>query len=249
MLSACLPSSVRLCFGQPCSPSRNGRLARPCDRSTYTYMSSGRSPALLASFSRVPPGFGPKQSRAWHLWSSSSRNVAPRPRSPSLPLRVGQRTALTTDKHIPQPKAVREADALAGVRHAAPLPHNMLNHFKPSQQILTDIYHANRRFTPVPRGLDCSMLVNLGSDCHLTAKLITNLTCKHTRHFHSHQYIYSISLPCEYTPKPYLLLVVQATSTHDKSSDPDCDILFPVPVENMRQHLPRSCTSQEHVYP
>ena len=54
---------------------------------------------------------------------------------------------------------------------------------------------------------DCSMLVNLGSDCHLTTKSITNLTCKHTRHFHSHQYIYSISLPCEYTPKPYLLLV------------------------------------------
>ena len=53
--------------GQRCSPSRNGRLARPCDRSTYTYTSSGRSPALLASFSRVPPrsarrncGFVPK---------------------------------------------------------------------------------------------------------------------------------------------------------------------------------------------
>ena len=35
---------------------------------------------------------------------------------------------------------------------------------------------------------------------------ITNLTCKHTRHAHSHRYIYSISLPCEYTPKSYLLL-------------------------------------------
>ena len=55
MLRAGLPSSVRLCFGQPCSPTRNGRFARPCDRSTYTYMSSGRSPARLVSFSQVPP--------------------------------------------------------------------------------------------------------------------------------------------------------------------------------------------------
>ena len=35
-------------------PARNGRFARPCDRSPYTYMSSGRSPARLVSFSRVP---------------------------------------------------------------------------------------------------------------------------------------------------------------------------------------------------
>ena len=61
-----LPSSVRLCFGQPCSPTRNGRFARPCDRSTYTYMSSGRSPARLVSFSRVPPRCGPDRDRAWH---------------------------------------------------------------------------------------------------------------------------------------------------------------------------------------
>ena len=53
--SAGLPSSVRSRSGQRCSPSRNGRLARPCDRSTYTYMSSGRSPARLVSFSQVPP--------------------------------------------------------------------------------------------------------------------------------------------------------------------------------------------------
>ena len=47
---------MRLCFGQPCSPLRNGRFARPCDRSAYTYTPSGRSPARLVSFSRVPPG-------------------------------------------------------------------------------------------------------------------------------------------------------------------------------------------------
>ena len=174
MFSAGLPSSVRLCFGQPCSPTRNGRLARPCDRSTYTYMSSGRSPALLVSFSWVPPGFGPKQSRAWHLWSSSSRSVAPRPRSPSLPLRVGQRTALTTDKRrLPRsprrlsrrlhgvtrrhassaeyrllalrrvPPRIRRTEpsrvAQLATRHAAPLPHYMLNPFKPPQQLLINL--------------------------------------------------------------------------------------------------------------
>ena len=61
-----MPVNVRLCFGQPCSPTRNGRFARPCDHSAYTYTPSGRSPARLVSFSQVPPGCGPKQSRAWH---------------------------------------------------------------------------------------------------------------------------------------------------------------------------------------
>ena len=51
-----MPVNVRLCFGQPCSPTRNGRFARPCDHSAYTYTPSGRSPARLVSFSQVPPG-------------------------------------------------------------------------------------------------------------------------------------------------------------------------------------------------
>ena len=50
---------VRSRSGQPCSPSRNGRLARPRDRSAYTYTPSGRSPALLVSFSRGPLGQAP----------------------------------------------------------------------------------------------------------------------------------------------------------------------------------------------
>ncbi len=79
-----LPVNVRLCFGQPCSPTRNGRFARPCDHSAYTYTPSGRSPARLVSFSQVPPGCGPKQSRAWHLWSSSARCSGARPHSRSL---------------------------------------------------------------------------------------------------------------------------------------------------------------------
>ena len=61
-----MPSHVRLCFGQPCSPCESGRFRRPSPRSAYTYTPSGASPAVIASLSKVPPGFGPKQSRAWH---------------------------------------------------------------------------------------------------------------------------------------------------------------------------------------
>ena len=136
-----LPSSVRLCFGQPCSPTRNGRFARPCDRSTYTYMSSGRSPARLVSFSQVPLRCGPKQSRAWHLWSSSSRSVAPRPRSRS-PRRLSRRLHGVTRRHASSaeyrllalrrvPPRIRRTGPLRvaqlATRHAAPLPHYMLN--------------------------------------------------------------------------------------------------------------------------
>ena len=152
MLCAGLPSSVRLCFGQPCSPTRNGRLARPCDRSTYTYMSSGRSPARLASFSRVPLGFGPKQSRAWHLWSSSSRSVAPRPRSRS-PHHLSRRLHGVTRRYASSaeyrllalrrvPPRIRRTEpsrvTQLATRHAAPLPHYMLNPFKRPQQQLID---------------------------------------------------------------------------------------------------------------
>jgi len=54
MLCACLPDNVRLASPQRCSPARNGRFARPCDRLLYTYTAAGRSPARLVSFSRVP---------------------------------------------------------------------------------------------------------------------------------------------------------------------------------------------------
>jgi hypothetical protein len=79
-----LPFHVRLCFGQPCSPCESGRFRRPSPRSAYTYTPSGASPAVIVSLSKVPPGFGPKQSRAWHLWSSSARCSRARPLSRSL---------------------------------------------------------------------------------------------------------------------------------------------------------------------
>ena len=131
----------------------NGRFARPCDHSAYTYTPSGRSPARLASFSRVPLGFGPKQSRAWHLWSSSSLSVAPRPRSRS-PRRLSRRLHGVTRRNASSaeyrllalrrvPPRIRRTKpsrvAQLATRHAAPLPHYMLNPFKQPQQILTDI--------------------------------------------------------------------------------------------------------------
>ena len=50
-----LPSNVRLASPQRCSPTRNGRFARPCNHSAYTYTPSGCSPARLVSFSWAPP--------------------------------------------------------------------------------------------------------------------------------------------------------------------------------------------------
>ena len=94
---------------------QGGRFARPSPHSAYTYTPSGASPAQLASPCFGPLGYGPDRDRAWHLWSSSSRNIAPRPRSPSLPLRVGQRTALTTDKRRLPRSPRRLARRLHGV--------------------------------------------------------------------------------------------------------------------------------------
>jgi hypothetical protein len=46
--------NVRLVSPQRCSPSRNGRFARPSARSMYTSTFSGRSPAQIGSFSKAP---------------------------------------------------------------------------------------------------------------------------------------------------------------------------------------------------
>ena len=70
-----LPSSVRLCFGQPCSPCESGRFRRPTPHSAYTYTPSGASPAVIVSLSKVPLGFGPKQSRAWHPRELGNRRM------------------------------------------------------------------------------------------------------------------------------------------------------------------------------
>jgi hypothetical protein len=70
-----MPSHVRLCFGQPCSPCESGRFRRPSPHSAYTYTPSGASPAVIVSLSKVPLGFGPKQSRAWHPRELGNRRM------------------------------------------------------------------------------------------------------------------------------------------------------------------------------
>ena len=84
MFGAGLPSSVQLCFGQPCSPCESGRFRRPSPHSAYTYTPSGASPAQLASPCFGPLRCGPDRDRAWHLWSSSARCSGSRPLSRSL---------------------------------------------------------------------------------------------------------------------------------------------------------------------
>ena len=71
-------------------PVQGGRFVRPCDRSTYTYMPSGRSPARLVSFSRVPPRCGPDRDRAGHpreLGKQRMRSSLPPGKSATPPAR------------------------------------------------------------------------------------------------------------------------------------------------------------------
>ena len=85
-----LPVNVRLCFGQPCSPCESGRFRRPSPHSAYTYTPSGASPAVIVSLSKVPPGFGPKQSRAVHpreLGKRRMRSSLPSGKSATPPAR------------------------------------------------------------------------------------------------------------------------------------------------------------------
>ena len=107
-----------------------------------------------SNFRGFRPAGGPKQSRAWHLWSSSSRSVAPRPRSRS-PRRLSRRLHGVTRRHASSaeyrllalrrvPPRIRRTEpsrvTQLATRHAVPLPHYMLNPFKrPQQQLLDSI--------------------------------------------------------------------------------------------------------------
>ena len=101
-------------------------------------------------FASGDTGVGPKQSRAWHLWSSSSRSAVPRPRSRS-PRRLSRRLHGVTRRNASSAEyrllalrrvtpRIRRTEPLRvaqlATRHAAPLPHHMLNPFKPPQQPL-----------------------------------------------------------------------------------------------------------------
>ena len=61
--------------------TRIGRFRRPCDRSTYTSMSSGRSPAELAAMRVVRSAGGVESSRAWHFRVRSALSADPASRA------------------------------------------------------------------------------------------------------------------------------------------------------------------------
>ena len=95
------PRSGQRC-SHPCSASRTppfGRRGIPREMADSRVLATARRihirrrVAILrdsSHFRGFRPAIGPKQSRAWHLWSSSSRSVAPRPRSRS-PRRLSRR--------------------------------------------------------------------------------------------------------------------------------------------------------------
>ena len=117
----------------------------------YIYAVGSQSCATRLVF-KGSARLGPKQSRAWHLWSSSSRSVAPRPRSRS-PRRLSRRLHGVTRRNASSaeyrllalrrvPPRIRRTEpsrvTQLATRHAAPLPHYMLNPFKRPQQQLID---------------------------------------------------------------------------------------------------------------
>ena len=138
---------------------------RPLDIYIYAF---GSQPCATRLVFEGSARQGPDRDRAWHLWSSSSRSVAPRPRSHS-PRRLSRRLHGVTRHNASSaeyrllalrrvPPRIRRTEpsrvAQLATRHAAPLPHYMLNPFKPPQQPLTDATCSKveifvlRRFDP-----------------------------------------------------------------------------------------------------
>ena len=66
MLAGVLAFQCAVTVGATVLPVQGGRFVRPSPHSPSTYTASGASPAVIVSLSKVPPGFDPKQSRAWH---------------------------------------------------------------------------------------------------------------------------------------------------------------------------------------
>ena len=147
-----LPDIVRLCFGQPCSPCESGRFRRPSPRSAYTHTPSGASPAVIDSLSKVPPGFGPKQSRAWHprefgaVLGGSASLPLPAPPLPSSSRRYAPQCFV---RGIPPPRLAtcltahptNRVAACRSVRHSTPRP---LPHL-PIRRVFLRSFCARRR--------------------------------------------------------------------------------------------------------
>ena len=173
--AACFAFLLMFCAGVcglPMCGHGRGNGARPREMADSRVLATARHihiclrVAVLrdsSHFRGFRPASGPKQSRAWHLWSSSSRSVAPRPRAPLATAFGGSLRSGDTPLPAPSlpassrryappcfvaeyrllalrrvPPRIRRTEpprvAQLATRHAAPLPHYMLNPFKSSQQ-------------------------------------------------------------------------------------------------------------------
>ena len=106
-----------------------------------------------SNFRGFRPANGPKQSRAWHLWSSSSREEYPRLRyrstrrcsrvfrspSASLCCVAGIPAPCLTRACRRNPRTASPRVTPLSARPLSPLPHYMLNPFKPPQQLLINL--------------------------------------------------------------------------------------------------------------
>ena len=111
-------------------PVQGGRFVRPCDRSTYTYMPSGRSPAQLASPCFGPLGCGPDRDRAGHpreLGKQRMRSSLPSGKSATPPARCihrPQRDTSSAEYHLLVSRAsVGASRELSSRRSPAFAPH------------------------------------------------------------------------------------------------------------------------------
>ena len=142
----------------PGSALRNcGFVPKPCFCGLSARLSASPLKTLRV-FRRLP---GPDRDRAWHLWSSSSRGECPRPRYRSTrrcsrvfrsPFASRCRVAgipapCLTRVCRRNPRTASPRVTPLSARPLSPLPHYMLNPFKPSQQPQSNTYRKTMRQT------------------------------------------------------------------------------------------------------
>ena len=142
----------------------SGRLLRPRGRLAYTYTPSGRGPVESAAPRKVPPGSGPKQSRAWHprefgavLGVSASLPL----HAPPLPSSSRRYAPQCFVAGIPPPRLAtcltahptNRVAACRSVRHSPPrpLPHLPIGAFSFAASALANVPSARLTAPRIPR--------------------------------------------------------------------------------------------------
>ena len=162
-----------------------GRLLRPRGRLAYTYTPSGRGPVESAAPRKVPPGFGPKQSRAWHprefgaVLGVSASLTLPAPPLPSSSRRYAPQCFVGG---IPPPRLAtcltahptNRVAACRSVRHSTPrpLPHLPQGAFFFVAFALADVPSARLTLSAYPPERSGVAEGELNAGCKFTATLI-----------------------------------------------------------------------------